>query len=170
MRTQKLPVQSRVPALHIKKILVPSDFSASSQQALRYTLALARQCGAELVLMHILEPAPTRLNGVGTPTRHNGAGNSVSEPEELSRAIKSLRACAALAKREGVAAKSIVRNGLATHEIVEAAKELDVDLVVIGTHGHTGWKHFCIGSTAERVVRAAPCAVLVVREKEHEFV
>ena len=65
---------------------------------------------------------------------------------------------------------SSVRPGLAAHEIVEAAKELDVDLIVIATHGYTGWKHFAIGSTAERVVRAAPCPVLVVREKEHEFV
>jgi nucleotide-binding universal stress UspA family protein len=62
-----------------------------------------------------------------------------------------------------------VRAGLPSHEIVETAKELDVDLIVIATHGYAGWKHFCIGSTAERVVRAAPCPVLVVREKEHEF-
>ena len=62
-----------------------------------------------------------------------------------------------------------VRGGLPSHEIVEAAKEMDVDLIVLATHGYTGWKHFCIGSTAERVVRAAPCPVLVVREKEHEF-
>jgi nucleotide-binding universal stress UspA family protein len=62
-----------------------------------------------------------------------------------------------------------VRAGLPSHEIVEAAKEMDVDLIVVATHGYTGWKHFCIGSTAERVVRAAPCPVLVVREKEHEF-
>jgi nucleotide-binding universal stress UspA family protein len=66
--------------------------------------------------------------------------------------------------------QSTVRTGLAAFEIVEAAKELDVDLIVIATHGYTGWKHFAIGSTAERVVRAAPCPVLVVREKEHEFV
>jgi universal stress protein A len=62
-----------------------------------------------------------------------------------------------------------VRAGLPSHEIVEVAKKMDVDLIVIATHGYTGWKHFCIGSTAERVVRAAPCPVLVVREKEHEF-
>ena len=62
-----------------------------------------------------------------------------------------------------------VRTGVPSHEIVEAAREADVDLIVIATHGYTGWKHFCIGSTAERVVRAAPCPVLVVREKEHEL-
>ena len=50
------------------------------------------------------------------------------------------------------------------------AKDLDVDLIIIATHGYTSWRHLCIGSTAERVVRTAPCPVLVVREKEHEFI
>ena len=68
-----------------------------------------------------------------------------------------------------VGARSTIRTGVATHEIVEAAKELDVDLIVIATHGYTGWKHFAIGSTAARVARAAPCPVFVVREKEHDF-
>jgi nucleotide-binding universal stress UspA family protein len=62
-----------------------------------------------------------------------------------------------------------VRTGLAAHEIVEAARELDSDLIVIATHGYTGWKHLCIGSTTERVVRTAPCPVFVVREKQHEL-
>jgi len=66
--------------------------------------------------------------------------------------------------------QSALRTGIASHEIVEAAKELDVDLIVMATHGYTGWKHFCIGSTAERVVRTAPCPVFVVREKEHKFI
>ena len=65
---------------------------------------------------------------------------------------------------------STTREGMPAHEIVEAAKELDTDLIVIATHGFTGWKHFCIGSTAERVVRTAPCPVFVVREKEHDFI
>jgi universal stress protein A len=53
---------------------------------------------------------------------------------------------------------------------VEVAKQLDVDLIVIATHGYTGWKHCRIGSTAERVMRSALCPVFVVREKEHDFV
>jgi nucleotide-binding universal stress UspA family protein len=89
----------------------------------------------------------------------------------LYKAEKSLRVLVTSAKEAGVvSAHSTCRVGLASHEIVEAAKELNVDLIVIATHGYTGWKHLCIGSTAERVVRAAPCPVFVVREKEHEFV
>ena len=69
-----------------------------------------------------------------------------------------------------LSAKLILRNGLAAHEIVQAAKGMDADLVIIATHGHSGLRHLVIGSTAERVVRAAPCPVLVVREKQHGFI
>jgi nucleotide-binding universal stress UspA family protein len=65
---------------------------------------------------------------------------------------------------------SAVRIGHAPNEITKAAKEWNVDLIMIATHGYTSWRHLCIGSTAERVARTAPCSVLVVREKEHEFV
>ena len=63
-----------------------------------------------------------------------------------------------------------IRRGVATHEIVQAAEELDVDLIIMATHGVRGWKHFGLGSTADRVARAAPCPVLVVREREREFI
>jgi nucleotide-binding universal stress UspA family protein len=64
---------------------------------------------------------------------------------------------------------STLRIGHAPNEITKAAKDLDVDLIIMATHGYTSWRHLCIGSTTERVVRTAACPVLVVREKEHEF-
>ncbi len=63
-----------------------------------------------------------------------------------------------------------MRLGSAYHEICAAAKDEEVDLIIIATHGHTGLKHVVLGSTAERVVRHAPCPVLTVRVHEHEFV
>ena len=148
----------------IKKILVPTDFSPASKKAFSYALRLAEERGAEIALLHVLEPE-TPLTLAGRP-----AATAFSE-EELADVEKSLHALTDEARGAGVAgAKSTVRTGVATHEIIEAAKELDVDLVVIATHGFTGWKPFAIGSTAERVARAAPCPVLVVREKEHDFI
>ena len=98
-------------------------------------------------------------------------GASAFSKRELASAEKNLRVLLSSAEVGGLKeTRSALRTGIASHEIVEAAKDFDVDLIVIATHGYTGWKHFCIGSTAERVVRAAPCPVLVVREKEHEFV
>jgi universal stress protein A len=151
-------------AIAIRNILVPTDFSPASRKAFSYALRFAEGLNSEITLLHVLEPE-TPLTLAERPSA------AASPEEELVDAQKSLRDLANSAEAVGVAGtKSILRTGVATHEIVEAAKELDVDLIVIATHGFTGWKHFAIGSTAERVARAAPCPVLVVREKEHDFI
>jgi universal stress protein A len=151
------------PALQLKEILVPIDFSPLSQKAFHYAVRLSQQFRTELTLLHVLEPVvPATFEGLSIDLPDSS--------EESSEAKKSLNALVGSARAAGISkVRSTFCRGLASHEIVEAAKEFDVDLVVIGTHGFTGWKHFCIGSTAERVVRAAPCPVLVVREKEHQF-
>jgi universal stress protein A len=147
----------------IRKILVPTDFSPASRKSLSYALRFAEELNSEITLLHVLEPE--------TPLTLAGRPATAFAEEELADAEEGLRGLADSAKAAGGAGtKSILRTGVATHEIVEAAKELDVDLVVIATHGFTGWKHFAIGSTAERVARAAPCPVLVVREKERDFI
>jgi nucleotide-binding universal stress UspA family protein len=163
MKLETIPVRSSPALLSIKKILVPVDFSSLSKKAFKYALRLAQQFKTELTLMHVLEPA--------LPPSFEGLQITPPFPEEdLSGAEKNLRTLVGSARTAGVPkAKSLFRRGLASHEIVETAKDLDIDLIVIATHGYTGWKHFCIGRTVERVVRAAPCPVLVVREKEHEF-
>ena len=66
--------------------------------------------------------------------------------------------------------ETVVRNGLAFFEITEVAKALSADLIIIGTHGYTGVTRAIMGGTAEKVVRHAPCPVLVVRRHEHEFI
>ncbi len=163
MKTQTLPDRPDSALLNLKKILVPTDFSESSNSAYKYALRLGQQFRAELHVIHVLEPVLSpQFTGIPqAPAFSNG---------EIVSAKKKLRVWANSVKATGVTANIILRNGLPAHEIVEAAKDLDADLIIIATHGYTGWKHFCIGSTAERVVRAAPCPVLVVREKEHEFV
>jgi universal stress protein A len=147
----------------IKKILAPTDFSPASEKALRYARRFAEELRSEVTLLHILEPVvPLTFEGLTMA--------SPSVETQSSEAEKRLKTLVAFARGRGIAkVKPLFRRGVASHEIVEAAKELDVDLIVMATHGYTGWKHFCIGSTAERVVRAAPCPVLVVREKEHDF-
>jgi universal stress protein A len=166
MATAQIETKAKpsLQTLHLKKILVPLDFSPLSKQAFKYAVKFAQHFGAELTLIHILRPDVT-------PTFPDLPGAPALSPEELAIAEENLRDLVASARSAGLEdARSTLRVGLAAHEIVEAAKELDVDLIVMATHGYTGWKHFCIGSTAERVVRAAPCPVFVVREKEHEFI
>ena len=155
--------KTKNPTFRLKKILVPIDFSPASENAFKYALRFAGKFSAEITLLYVLAPAPSP-NFAGSP----GAG-TFSETEQSS-AEKNLRALIASTRNGSVGrARWTMRAGIPSHEIVEMAKEADIDLIVIATHGNTSWKHFCIGSTAERVVRAAPCPVLVVREKEHEF-
>jgi len=149
--------------MRLKKILVSIDFSPPSKNAFKYALRFAEEFGGELTLLYILEPqAMTGFMGIPEA--------SAFVESDIVAAGKNLRSLIGSVRNSRIKRpRWKVRGGLASHEIVEAAKEMDVDLIIIATHGYTGWKHFCIGSTAERVVRAAPCPVLVVREKEHEF-
>ena len=150
--------------LNLKKILVPIDFSDMSKRAFQYALRFAEQFRCEIVLLHVVEPVGAIA---GTPL----AVDIFAQPEEDTSAAEVELAClAANSRNRQNCFTSAVRTGHAPNEITKAAKELDVDLIMIATHGYTSWRHLCIGSTAERVVRSAPCPVLVVREKEHEFV
>jgi nucleotide-binding universal stress UspA family protein len=165
MKTEDKIVRAKPASIALKRILVPIDFSPLSEKALQYALRFAEGFRAELELLHVIEPDVTpAFDGfmIAPPMGPNG------NRTESGNRLKSLASSMAIRTTKYV--RSTVRTGLAAYEIVEAAKEFDVDLIVIATHGYTGWKHFVIGSTAERVVRAAPCPVLVVREKEHQFV
>jgi nucleotide-binding universal stress UspA family protein len=149
--------------VRLKKILVPIDFSAPSKNAFKYAVRFAEEFGGELTLLHVLEPQS--MTGLMAIPEATGFVES-----DIVAAGKNLRSLAGSVRNPRIERpRWKVRGGLPSHEIVEVAKEMDVDLIVVATHGYTGWKHFCIGSTAERVVRAAPCPVLVVREKQHEF-
>lgn len=149
----------------LKRILVPIDFSENSMKALRYAAAFARQFDAKVSLLHVVVPVPVAADyGYGP----------VIPPYQEEMAIRRIEDQLAALGRKEVGAERLsevaVRCGSAFDEIGRAAKELAVDLIVLSTHGYTGLKHILLGSTAERVVRHAPCPVLVVREQEPEFV
>lgn len=156
--------QAVAPRLQIKSILVPTDLSPASKKALAYAVAFAEKFGAKLTLLHVVAPIEALNYTSAFP---------LFLPDDKIKAI-----CTGLleqmVKEEAIDPKLIekmlVRNGRAFHEITEAAKTLNVDLIIISTHGYTGLEHALLGSTTERVVRHARCPVLVVREREHEFV
>lgn len=166
MKAQDVAIpEPAVPALHVQKILVPIDFSTPCNKAFKYALGFARQFGSQIVMIHVIEPAAVvdveRVKVEGMPRTKN----------ELALAEEKMQALADVSPRDGnLRITSGIRRGVATHEIVQAADELDVDLIIMATHGLRGWKHFGLGSTADRVARAASCPVLVVREREREFV
>jgi len=166
MKIQDIAIpEPAVPALHVQKILVPIDFSTPCNKAFKYALGFARQFGSQIVMIHVIEPGPV-------PAPEPVAGESTPRTQdELALAEEKMQALADASPRDAhLRISSGIRRGVATHEIVQAAEELDVDLIIMATHGLRGWRHFGLGSTSDRVARAAPCPVLVVREREREFI
>jgi len=155
-----------VPEVNLKTILVPIDFSEPSRKAMQYALSFARQFNAEVLLLHVMEFAPLPTSASPLPIIQ----------DEMTRVTLRESAAKQLAEWRNeigahFAVKASVRDGVSPHaEIVKAATDGNIDLIILGTQGRTGLAHLLIGSTAERVVQHAPCPVLVVREREHDFV
>jgi nucleotide-binding universal stress UspA family protein len=142
------------------RIMCPVDFSAGSKEALRVAADLAREHDATLVLVHVWSPAQLTM------------GDGYLAPPVIQDMLDGETAQLAKSKAEAqqlgvkeVATRLIT--GVPWHEIVSAARtDGAIDLIVIGTHGRTGLAHVLLGSVAEKVVRHAPCPVLVVRRRE----
>jgi len=149
----------------LNKVLVATDFSDVAAAALTYGSTLARQFGARLHVIHIAENA-FMLNV--------GAAAYVSDVTEIQREIdeeagRQLEACTGgIEPRPTIQVRSAGTSP--AFGIVDYAKEHDIDLIVIGTHGRGGVTRMLLGSVAEKVVRMAPCPVLTVHHPEHDFV
>jgi nucleotide-binding universal stress UspA family protein len=151
-------------ALH--RILVPTDFSKSSDNALRYAVAFAEKFGAEIHLLHVVQDLalfiPEAVMAIPPPAPPVEQFIAAARAA-LERAIGGLNC-------PGLTVHPEVAEGVPSEEILRLARQRDVDLIVMGTHGHTGLAHILLGSVCEKVVRRAPCPVLTVRHPEHEFV
>ena len=154
-----------MPTVSLKKILVPQDFSEYSLHALKYAVTFAELFKSELIVLHIVEP-------IVYPADFSFGQVSIPAMEEEIRK-HSEEQLNELVEREipaGIKATPMIRVGKPFIEIVEVAKGENADLIVISSHGRTGMDHVLFGSTADKVVRKAPCPVLTIRPHEHEFV
>jgi nucleotide-binding universal stress UspA family protein len=140
----------------LKRILVTTDFSAESKRALPYAAAIAKRLGSEVALLNVVEPPP-RLSGLESVVLLQTGDAAVG------RVYGGLDALARRTFKTGTRVKTHVHTGKPFREIVNAARELDANLVIMATHGYGGLKHTFLGSTTERVIRHAPCPVLAVR-------
>lgn len=140
----------------IHTILLTTDFSENSLAAFAHAVAWARQLSAKLFLLYVVpEHLPAELSHIGVVLHEKRvAQDAEKQLPEFARA--HLPAGQAVEKRALI--------GPPEHMICETARTLDAGLVVMSSHGHTGFKHLLVGSVAERVVQHAPCAVLVVRQ------
>jgi nucleotide-binding universal stress UspA family protein len=136
-----------------KKILVATDFSPGSDEALDHAIDLAKQTGASLDLFYVLEPSALEIP-LGLTPNDGGALIATIDRELTQRAARAAAA--------GLPCHTNTAEGGAATEIVQRARDLGADLVVIGTHGRRGLAHALLGSVAERVVQHAPCPVLTV--------
>lgn len=148
----------------ISKILVPIDFSDYSKSALKYAVDFAKFFKAELSLIYVVEPV------IYPPDFSMGQIAVPSVDFEMDkRAKEELENLAKKQIPRELKTRIIVKTGKPFIEIIDTANELDADLIIIATHGHSGVEHILFGSTAEKVVRRAPCPVLTLREPVKGF-
>ena len=152
--------------IKLKRILAATDFSDCSEHALRYACEFAEVFDSELTLLHVIEsPAAAYSSYVA------GHVDVHFIEEDLKRdAEAKLKTLPSPQWQEKLSITRDIVVGSPFVETVRYAKEHDIDLIVLGTHGRGAIAHMLMGSTAERVVRKAPCPVLTVRLEGHEFV
>jgi nucleotide-binding universal stress UspA family protein len=152
--------------IRVGHVVVATDFSEASAAALNYGRELARISGGTLHLLHVVDDVVARYTleaVVLVPV------NLQTEVENVAR--RRLEGLLGDDDRRELGAKAVLRTSSATaEEIVEYAREVNADVIVIGTHGRGTLSRLLLGSVAERVVRLAPCPVLTVRHPQHEFV
>ncbi len=154
----------------IKKILFPTDLSPFAEHVLLYATAMARKFDAALYMLYVEEVLPRHIRGVdlcvsGDQVRSFHCGAAIEEEAHVE--MQSLLDKADMSDLE---VKQFVARGMPGIETTEFAKNQEIDLIVMATHGRTRLKHVIPGYTTEQIVHKAPCPVLSIKHPEHEFI
>jgi nucleotide-binding universal stress UspA family protein len=149
----------------LRRLLVPTDFSDASRSAVRYGVAFAENFKCTLHLLHVLE----------TVTGADPLALEIPERSTIEHAIEAtawdqLRGVLSSSEQARVRVELAIEWGSPADEILRYAKEHTIDLIAMGTHGRGGVGRLLLGSVTENVVRHAPCPVLTVRSREHDFI
>jgi len=150
----------------LKHVLVPTDFSETSDRAVRYAKAFAKAFGATLHIVHVVEEPYGQFWAVEA----YGFSLAALQDEWIKEAGTRMAKVQAESEQAAVTTVTSTVLGHPVMEILRYAKDQNVDLIVMGTHGRGPLGHVVMGSVAERVVRKAPCPVLTVRAEEKDFV
>jgi nucleotide-binding universal stress UspA family protein len=148
--------------ISLKKILCPIDHSDCSKEALKYAVSFAMKDEAKLYLLHIIDIRSFNDSLVAM-------SQQIPDEETLEQLRMKLLDCIPEDIRDDMDVEATVIQGIPFAEIISTAKEKEIDMIVIGSHGRTGISHMMLGSVSEKVVRKAPCPVLTVRQTGHEF-
>ena len=150
--------------IQIKRVLLPTDFSEFAQPAADYAREFVERFQAQLHLLHVLETQVTTTQFVMGLTIPERIEESAAEATDHLKKIYDDQWSREHSLVYGTA------HGPPFVQIVQYARDNQIDLIIMGTHGRTGLPHVFIGSVAERVVQHAPCPVLTVRPQGHQFV
>jgi nucleotide-binding universal stress UspA family protein len=149
-----------------KTILVPHDFSSPANHAAALARDEAKTHGAKILLLHVIE-LPGQITQ-DTALMPDATGAPISVRDYATRGAENhLDDIAARLAKDGAKPQTFIRFGKPSDEILQFAEENAVDLIVMGTHGHTGLRHLLVGSVTERVVRVSKLPVLTVPLREH---
>ncbi len=151
--------------MQLRKILLPTDFSGCANFALPYAAAIARAAKATIICINVVEPIVPAVGYTGLAEPMPIADMSEQLEDSAERELPQLVDCEEL---QGLSIEEVIVHGDAAAEIVRVAEEREVDLIVISSHGRTGFGRMIFGSTAEAVVRHAKCPVLVVKPPPEE--
>jgi len=152
--------------IELARILFPTDLSDAAAEAQAYAFALAEKFNAELHVLSVIQDM-----ALVSPDPNMPWLVPASNLQEVKQSVEE--ALQKIPEPQWPNAKPVqrlIRIGVPFMEIIKYAKEADIDLVVVGTHGRSGLSHVLLGSVAERVVRKAPCPVLTVKPEGHQFV
>lgn len=150
----------------MKKILVPTDFSKPAQIAIDVAAGIAKKANAELILLHVIEEASgSSFNISGEVTTSGGWEDKLFTMKLIERSKKQMATLVDGLTETGLKIKNELRMGTAFHGIRDIITEHKVDLVVMGTAGHTKLEDMIIGSNTEKIVRYSKCPVLTVHKK-----
>ncbi|MEK6527455.1 MAG: universal stress protein [Nitrospirota bacterium] len=148
--------------MNIEKILFPTDFSEGATHALPYAVDLARHYNANLCILHVIYDIAKATNSHIPHISADELYKGIAEwaQEEIGKCcIEDVRGLKDV--------KRVILKGIPYEEIIKFAETEKIDIIVMGTYGRMGLERFLFGSTAERVVRRAPCPVMTVRVPKH---
>ena len=152
----------------INAILYPTDFSEYSRVAIPLAMDLAKHYSAELHCLHVVDTAQEYFMEAGYVVPLQVGPVDTEQLRKLAKDHMNEFANEHMSEMNGTVRKAVVL-GKPFEQIIRYAREENVDLIVIGTHGHSALASMLLGSVAEKVIRKAPCAVLSMRHPEHKF-
>jgi nucleotide-binding universal stress UspA family protein len=152
--------------IEIRQILCPIDFSDHARRALDHAIAIARWYESTVTVLHVFSPAPVAAYGPGPVVFEP----IVLTPADRDQLLADTKAFAETEIAPGIAIEAAVREGNAAGEILEQAASMKADLLVLGTHGRSGFERLLLGSVAEKVLRKASCPVMTVPRRHPDAV